>query len=75
MKFWDSTADARNVFDAPKPSVLRLNQFGGSIGGPIVRNKLFFFAGIEALKQRTAHALRSKHSQCCCTFCTRLRSR
>src|SRR5215831_29428 len=45
---------ARNEFDGASPSVLRLNQFGGSIGGPLVKNKLFFFAGVESLRQRTA---------------------
>src|ERR1035437_5870317 len=45
--------DARNFFDGANPSILRLNQFGGSAGGPIVENKLFFFAGFEELKQRT----------------------
>jgi hypothetical protein len=43
--------DARNFFDASK-SPLRLNQFGGSIGGPIIKNKAFFFASFEALRQR-----------------------
>jgi DNA-binding beta-propeller fold protein YncE len=39
--------DARSPFDYlnptyPKPP-FRLNQFGGSIGGPIIRNKTFFY--------------------------------
>ncbi|HEY1580693.1 MAG TPA: TonB-dependent receptor [Terracidiphilus sp.] len=34
----------------PKPE-LRQNQFGGSIGGPIIRNKTFFFADYEGLRQ------------------------
>jgi hypothetical protein len=34
----------------PKPK-LRQNQFGGSIGGPIIHNKLFFFADYEGLRQ------------------------
>jgi hypothetical protein len=34
----------------PKPK-LRQNQFGGSIGGPILHNKLFFFADYEGLRQ------------------------
>src|SRR5215472_7661164 len=52
--FRNDALDARNEFDGASPSVLRLNQFGGSIGGPIIQNKLFFFGGVEALKQRTA---------------------
>ena len=43
--------DARNFFDATK-SPLRLNQFGGSFGGPIKKDKAFFFGSIEVLKQR-----------------------
>jgi hypothetical protein len=46
--------DARNFFDGASPSILRLNQFGGSLGGPILKNKLFFFAGYEGLRQRTS---------------------
>jgi len=29
-----------------------LNQFGGNLGGPIFKNKLFFFSGFEGLSQR-----------------------
>jgi outer membrane receptor protein involved in Fe transport len=42
--------DARNFFDpyplAKLPEFKRL-QFGASIGGPIIRNKVFFFAGYQ----------------------------
>ena len=34
----------------PKPE-LRQNQFGGSIGGPIIKNKTFFFGDYEGLRQ------------------------
>ncbi len=45
--------DAPNFFDAAgEKSKLRLNQFGGSFGGRIVRDKLFFFGSYEGLRQR-----------------------
>ncbi len=44
--------DARNFFDGADQSPLRLNQFGGSLGGPIIKDKLFFFGSYEGLRQR-----------------------
>ena len=43
--FQNDALDARSYFNAPDQPIppLRFNQFGGSIGGPIVRNKMFFF--------------------------------
>ncbi len=46
--------DARNYFaspDAVKPE-LRRNQFGGTLGGPIVRNKAFLFGSFEQTRER-----------------------
>src|SRR4030095_8670692 len=38
--------NARNFFAAQRDSLKR-NQFGGTLGGPIKENKLFFFAGYQ----------------------------
>lgn len=43
-------ADARNFFATTKNSLKR-NQFGGVIGGPIKRDKVFFFTDIENMRQ------------------------
>jgi len=46
----DAAWDARNYFNTvqsgPKTPT-SLQQFGGALGGPIVKNKLFFFGGYE----------------------------
>src|SRR5258705_3393527 len=42
--------DARNFFDGKKPP-LRRNQFGASAGGPIIKNKTFFFADYEGIRR------------------------
>ena len=44
--------DARNFFDGTNKSALRLNQFGGSVGGPIAKDKVFFFVSQETFYQR-----------------------
>jgi hypothetical protein len=43
--FQNNALQARSYFNAPDQPVppLKFNQFGGSIGGPIWRNKMFFF--------------------------------
>jgi hypothetical protein len=51
--------DANNFFtnaaSLPK-AAFRQNQYGGTFGGPILRNKTFFFGDYQGTKQRTASA-------------------
>ncbi len=46
----NSALDARNFFDARIPPFKR-NQFGGSLGGPIQKDRTFVFADYEGLRQ------------------------
>src|SRR5919199_5133176 len=50
--FRDSAMDARNYFDrGDDPPPFKRNQFGMSAGGPIRRNRMFFFGGVERLQE------------------------
>jgi len=48
--FRNDVFDAENYFQTQK-TPLRLNQFGGNIGGPLVHDKLFFFVNYEGVRQ------------------------
>ncbi len=44
--------DARNFFDPADPREFKRNQFGFTVGGPIKRNRTFFFGSYEGLRER-----------------------
>jgi hypothetical protein len=48
----NSALDAKNFFDIPSLPIppYRQNQFGASLGGPILRNRTFFFTNYEGLR-------------------------
>src|SRR5437867_1669114 len=43
--------NARNAFASTRDTLKR-NQFGGTIGGPVMKNKLFFFGGYQGTRIR-----------------------
>lgn len=49
--FRDSAMDARNFFDPGEPPPFTRHQFGFTAGGPVVRDRTFFFGGGEWLKE------------------------
>ena len=73
----NNALDARNFFATYTPP-LRLNQFGGALGGPIQKDKTHFFASWEGTKQTSSDTaistvptfwrsgtVISPHLQCC----------
>jgi Carboxypeptidase regulatory-like domain/TonB dependent receptor len=50
--FRNNALDARSPFDGASPDPFLLNQFGAALGGPVVRNKTFFYVNYEGLRQR-----------------------
>ena len=50
----NSELDARNFFDLASVPPFRRNQFGGALGGPVKKDKLFLFGNYEGFRQALA---------------------
>jgi outer membrane receptor protein involved in Fe transport len=55
--FRNDAMNARSPFDPSTPPPFHLNQFGGSLGGPIVHDNTFFFADYEGYRQRLGETI------------------
>jgi hypothetical protein len=58
--FRNNVLDSNHWFNnanGTRRAPFRFNQFGGSIGGPIQKNKTFFFTNYEALRRRTGRTI------------------
>jgi hypothetical protein len=55
--FRDDALDAREFFDQGGTKPFRRNQFGAAIGGPIRRDRTFFFGNYEGLRQQLSQTL------------------
>ncbi len=54
--FWyvrNALFNARNPFAAVRDDSLKRNQIGGTLGGPIIKNKLFWFVGYQFTSERS----------------------
>jgi hypothetical protein len=51
-EFLRTSATTARTFFASSPAALQQNNFGASAGGPIARNRTFFFASYEGLRSR-----------------------
>jgi len=55
--FRNDALDARNFFDPETKPDFRRSQFGFTVGGPIRRDRTFFFVGYEGLRERLGRTI------------------
>jgi hypothetical protein len=55
-EFLRTNATTARTFFAPEASQLKQHNFGASLGGPIVRNRTFFFASYEGFLVRDVYS-------------------
>jgi hypothetical protein len=60
--FRDKSLNARGIFETEKPAYRR-NQFGGSAGGPLVRDKVHIFGAVERTKIEEFFTVRTAFPQ------------
>ncbi|PYV08535.1 MAG: hypothetical protein DMG07_25540, partial [Acidobacteria bacterium] len=58
----NSALDAKNFFDKPADPIppFKQNQFGAALGGPIRRNRTFFFADYDGFQAATSASCRAR---------------
>ena len=50
----DDALDSKNYFATGDPAPFQRDQFGGTFGGPLVQNRLFYFGSYEQLRDRNS---------------------
>ena len=50
----DDALDSKNFFATGDPAPFQRDQFGGTFGGPLVQNRLFYFGSYEQLRDRNS---------------------